>query len=119
MFGKQCKTAFEHLLATTHGFFGMAHVKAIVVALSARQKCEFYPSARPTPVLEPFMCFASIRTLLVPSELHCALGAGAAHAGRPACAVAQDARECRGQDHRGICHVFARTLTRICSTGCW
>ena len=32
MFGKQCKHAYEQLLATSHRFFGMPHAKAIVVA---------------------------------------------------------------------------------------
>ena len=46
LFGKQCKTAFDKLLATTHGFFGMPHAKAIVVArppeLRLKPNCHIY-----------------------------------------------------------------------------
>ncbi len=34
MFGKQCRTAYEQLCTVTHGYFGAAHIKAIVEILS-------------------------------------------------------------------------------------
>ena len=111
MFGKQCKTAFEQLLATTHGFFGMAHVKAILVAPRAQHTCHLCPLSQPT------LCSSHSSVLIRSANRACGVhfnkichvfGAGASHAGRPACAVAQDVGECGGQDHRGIRYLSIR-----------